>query len=61
MAAAGGAGGGGEGAGGDGRRDWLPIEANPAVMTKYCAKLGLDTTLYKFYDLLRCVTPFAGV
>jgi hypothetical protein len=33
------------------KRDWLPIESNPGVMTRYARKLGLPITL-KYYDLL---------
>lgn len=33
-------------------KSWLPLESNPAVMTDYLGKLGLDTKRWQFHDVL---------
>lgn len=35
-----------------GEKRWFPLEANPAVMNKYCEKLGLKTEDFRFCDVL---------
>lgn len=30
---------------------WIPLEANPVVMTSFAAKLGLDTEIMEFCDI----------
>jgi ubiquitin carboxyl-terminal hydrolase L3 len=32
-------------------KSWLPLEANPEVLTSYCQRLGLQSTL-GFHDVL---------
>lgn len=30
---------------------WVPLEANPELFTEWCARLGLDTSKFAFYDV----------
>ena len=37
---------------GGGTKRWLPLESNPEVMNTFVAKLGVDTSLWAFCDVL---------
>lgn len=33
-------------------KSWFPIESNPEVMNNYAGRLGLDTSIFSFQDVL---------